>query len=233
MRGFLERQLRSDGLTVLAFPSTEAAAFGGSGRALVLGDPDALDRRRVHDCPVIVLGRADPEAKVRALARCDDYLARPFVYEELVARIRALLRRCPPRRQLPRPRRARRRPRRARRALARGREILLSQKEYALLVKLASDPDRPHARAPASRRVGYSRLRARRDDRRRTPRESAASSPAAGLDDWVVNAWGSGHKLRPDAAGLNPAGGRARGATGSRPRAGADAPCGRARRRIR
>jgi DNA-binding response OmpR family regulator len=36
---------------------------------------------------VIVLGRADPETKVRALARCDDYLTRPFVFEELVGKI--------------------------------------------------------------------------------------------------------------------------------------------------
>src|SRR6266853_701196 len=69
MRGFLERQLRSDGC-------------------------------HVPDCPVIVLGGTDPQARVRALERCDDYLVRPFVYEELVARIRALLRRCPPRSEL-------------------------------------------------------------------------------------------------------------------------------------
>ena len=122
---------------------------------LVLGDPDELDRCRVPDCPVIVLGRADPEAKVRALARCDDYLTRPFVYEELVARIRALLRRCPPRSELldvgelvvDR---------RARRVLAHGREVDVSQKEYALLVKLASDPDRVFTREHLLRDVwGY------------------------------------------------------------------------------
>src|SRR5437763_9514374 len=97
MRGFLERQLRSDGFDVLAFPSTDELPRAADPDVLVLGDPDALERCRVPDCPVIVLGRADPAAKVRALQRCDDYLTRPFVYEELVARIRALLRRCPPR----------------------------------------------------------------------------------------------------------------------------------------
>ena len=94
IRDFLERQLRSDGFDVLAFESRgEAAARRGS-RRFLLGDPDALDWARVPDCPVIVLGGADPQAKVRALERCDDYLARPFVYEELVARIRAVLRHC-------------------------------------------------------------------------------------------------------------------------------------------
>jgi hypothetical protein len=36
---------------------------------------------------VIVLGSADPAARVRALARADDCLARPFVYEELLGGI--------------------------------------------------------------------------------------------------------------------------------------------------
>ncbi len=87
MRGFLARQLRSDGFDVLAFSSTDELPRAAEPDVLVLGDPDALDRCRVPDCPVIVLGRADPEAKVRALERCDDYLTRPFVYEELVGSV--------------------------------------------------------------------------------------------------------------------------------------------------
>src|SRR5437588_3222523 len=97
MRGFRERQLRSDGFDVLAFPSTDELPRAADPDVFVLGDPEELDRCRVPDCPVIVLGGTDPQARVRALERCDDYLARPFAYEELVARIRALLRRCPPR----------------------------------------------------------------------------------------------------------------------------------------
>jgi DNA-binding response OmpR family regulator len=84
MRRFLERQLRSDGFDVLAFPSTDELPRAADPDLLVLGDPDELERCRVPDCPVIVLGRPDPEVKVRALERCDDYLVRPFVYEELV-----------------------------------------------------------------------------------------------------------------------------------------------------
>src|SRR5260370_7558691 len=95
MRGFLERQLRSDGFDVLAFPSTDELPRAAEPDVLVLGDPDALDRCRVPDCPVIVLGRADPDAKVRALERCDDYLTRPFVSEELAPRTPPVLPRSP------------------------------------------------------------------------------------------------------------------------------------------
>jgi DNA-binding response OmpR family regulator len=196
MRGFLERQLRSDGFDVLAFPSTDELPRAAEPDVLVLGDPDELDHCRVPDCPVIVLGRPDPEAKVRALERCDDYLVRPFVYEELVARIRALLRRCPPRSEVldlgelvvDR---------RARRVLARGREVDVSQKEYSLLVKLASDPDRVFTREHLLRDVwGYPGVSATRTVESHASRLRVKLG-AAGLDGWVVNAWGVGYKLRP------------------------------------
>jgi len=196
MRSFLERQLRSDGFDVLAFPSTDELPRAADPDLLVLGDADELDRCRVPDCPVIVLGRPDPEAKLRALERCDDYLARPFVYEELVARIRALLRRCPPRSEVldlgelivDR---------RARRVLARGREVEVSQKEYSLLVKLASDPDRVFTRELLLRDVwGYPGVSATRTVESHASRLRVKLG-AAGLDGWVVNAWGVGYKLRP------------------------------------
>jgi DNA-binding response OmpR family regulator len=196
MRGFLERQLRSDGFDVLAFPSTDELPRAADPDVLVLGDPDELDRCRVPDCPVIVLGVADPQARVRALERCDDYLARPFVYEELVARIRALLRRCPPRSEvvdvgelvIDRA---------ARRVLARGREVALSQKEYALLVKLASDPDRVFTREQLLRDVwGYPGFAPTRTLESHASRVRCKLADAT-LPGWVVNAWGVGYKLRP------------------------------------
>ena len=179
MRGYLTRQLQSDGFDVL-----------------VLGDPDELHRFRVPDCPVIVLGGADPDTTVRALARCDDYLARPFAYEELLARIRALLRRCPPRSELidlgellvDR---------RSRRVLVRGREIVFSQKEFALLAKLASDADRVFTREHLLRDVwGYPSFSATRTLESHASRLRVKLG-AAGLDGWVVNVWGVGYKLRP------------------------------------
>src|SRR2546423_8992128 len=155
MRGFLERQLRSDGFDVLAFPSTGELPRSADPDVLVLGDPEELDRCRVPDCPVIVLGGTDPQARIRALERCDDYLAKPFAYEELVARIRAVLRRRPPRSEvlhlgelvIDRA---------ARRVVARGVDVFLSAKEYALLLKLASDPERVFTREQLLRDVwGY------------------------------------------------------------------------------
>jgi DNA-binding response OmpR family regulator len=195
VRGFLERQLASDGFDVLSFERPEELPRAAEADVLVLGDPDALDRCVVPDCPVIVLGGADPATRVRALARCDDYLSRPFLYEELVARIHAVLRRRPPRQELidlgelvvDRA---------ARRVVARGREVALAAKEYALLVKLAQEPDRVFTREHLLRDVwGYRTYVATRT------LESHASRirrklEEAGLPGYVVNVWGVGYKLR-------------------------------------
>jgi DNA-binding response OmpR family regulator len=149
---------------------------------------------------VIVLGGADPAARVRVLARADDCLARPFVYEELLARIHALLRRCPPRVEhldlgplmVDRP---------ARRVVANGEEIELSATEFALLVKLASDPDRVFTREQLLRDVWgfrtYVPTRTLESHASRIRRKLAA----AGLHGWVVNVWGVGYKLRPSTGG--------------------------------
>jgi DNA-binding response OmpR family regulator len=194
MRGFLERQLRSDGFDVLAFSSPASLPRTTQPDVLVLGDAAALDGLRVPHCPVIVLGRG--EDTVRALERADDFLVRPFVYEELVARIRALLRRCPPRSELldvgelvvDRA---------ARRVLAQGRDVALSQKEYALLVKLASDPDRVFTREHLLRDVwGYPGFASTRTLESHASRVRCKLAAAA-LPGWVVNVWGVGYKLRP------------------------------------
>jgi DNA-binding response OmpR family regulator len=199
MRGFLERQLRSDGFDVLAFASPELLPRAADPDVLVLGDPDALEQMRVPDCPVIVLGRADAQAKVKALARADDYLAKPFAYEELVARIRAVLRRCPPRSDvvdlgglvIDR---------RARRVVVNGRDVFLSQKELALLVKLASDPDSVFTREQLLRDVwGYRSWAPTRTVESHASRVRCKLA-AAGLGGWIVNVWGVGYKLRPTPA---------------------------------
>jgi DNA-binding response OmpR family regulator len=204
MRGYLERQLRSDGFDVLAFPSADVLPRAANPDVFVLGEPEALDRCRVPDCPVIVLGRSDPDAKVRALERCDDYLTRPFVYEELVARIRAVLRRCPPRSEVvdlgelvvdcA-----------ARRVLVHGYEVSLSQKEFALLVKLAIEPDRVFTREHLLRDVwGYPGFSATRTVESHASRLRVKLT-AAGLFGWVVNDWGVGYKLRPPGCSGSPA----------------------------
>ncbi|HVA30913.1 MAG TPA: response regulator transcription factor, partial [Gaiellaceae bacterium] len=150
------------------------------------------------DCAVIVLGSADTKTRLRALERCDDYLSRPFSYEELVARIRAVLRRRQPRTELLHLGelvidRA------ARRVTARGVDVALSAKEYALLLKLASDPERVFTREQLLRDVwGYRSYIATRTLESHASRVRCKLA-AAGLPGWVVNVWGVGYKLRPSA----------------------------------
>ena len=196
MRGFLERQLSSDGFDVLAFGNPDELPRAADPDVLVLGDPDALERCSVGDCPVIVLGRADASERVRALERCDDYLTRPFAYEELVARIRAVLRRRAPRSELidlgelvvDRA---------GRRAIAGGRPLTLATKEYLLLLRLAQDPDRVFTREQLLRDVwGYRTFVPTRTVESHASRVRCKLA-AAGLPGWIVNVWGVGYKLRP------------------------------------
>ena len=199
VRGFLERQLRNDGFDVVACERAEQLPRAADPDVLLLGDADALDRGVVPDCPVIVLGGADPAARVRALARADDCLSRPFVYEELLARIHALLRRCPPRIELTEVGllaidRA------SRRVTVGVQEVELSAKEFALLVKLASQPDRVFTREQLLRDVwGFRTFVPTRT------LESLASRvrrklEAAGLPGWV----GRGLQAAPCPGRLDP-----------------------------
>jgi DNA-binding response OmpR family regulator len=196
MRGFLEQQLTSDGFDVLAFESPDELPRAADPDVLVLGDPGALERCRIGDCPVIVLGRADANERVRALAHCDDYLTRPFAYEELVARIRAVLRRRRPRAELvdlgelvlDRA---------ARRVVVHGRDVTLATKEYALILRMAQEPDRVFTREQLLRDVwGYRTFVPTRTLESHASRVRCKLA-AAGLPGWVVNVWSVGYKLRP------------------------------------
>jgi DNA-binding response OmpR family regulator len=201
-RRFLERHLARDGFDVVGAHGEEALRLAEHARPdlVVLGDSSALDvcRERVGDVPVIVLGdeNADAVDRVRAFARgCDDFLARPFLYDELVARIRAVLRRVArPEAELvdigpiriDRP---------ARTVSVGGARVAVAGKEYELLLKLAADPRRVFTKEQLLREVwgfralGRTRTLDSHASRLRRKLQSAADGP------FVVNVWGVGYKL--------------------------------------
>jgi DNA-binding response OmpR family regulator len=201
-RRFLERHLARDGFDVVGAHGEEALRLAEHARPdlVVLGDSSALDvcRERVGDVPVIVLGdeNADAVDRVRAFARgCDDFLARPFLYDELVARIRAVLRRVArPEAELvdigsiriDRP---------ARTVSVGGVRVAVAGKEYELLLKLAADPRRVFTKEQLLREVwgfralGRTRTLDSHASRLRRKLQSAEDGP------FVVNVWGVGYKL--------------------------------------
>ena len=199
-RGFLERHLRQDGFEVYDVGEVEAFELADRSRPdLVLAaDSLALELcRRVGDVPVIVLGRqdSDPVDRVRAFAGgCDDYLVRPFHYEELLARIRAVLRRYAP------PQHDRiavgglEIDRAARRVLVHGSPVVLAAKEYDLLVKLAGDPERVFTKEELLREVwdfrSLGRTRTLDSHASRLRRKLSAAD-----GDFVRNVWGVGYSL--------------------------------------
>lgn len=199
-RGFLERHLRQDGFEVVE------ALDGEAGDLLELTRPDlvlaaeslAADLcRRAANVPIIVLGRpdSDPVDRVRAFdGGCDDYVARPFHYEELLARIRAVLRRVSP------PLRERMAvgdlliDRAARRVTVRGVAVILAAKEYELLVKLAEEPTRVLTKEQLLREVwGFRSLGRTRTLDSHASRLRRKLAAAGG--DFVRNVWGVGYSL--------------------------------------
>src|SRR5919202_554770 len=214
-RNFLERHLTSDGFAVVgADARREALELVERERpdlVLVGGLPDApaLELCRLlregepgrswdRDVPVIVLGeaRSDPVDRVHAFQRgCDDFVPRPFHYEELVARIHAVLRRTQPA--------ARERlaagplavDRATRRVTVHGFAVALAAKEYELFVKLASEPARVFTKEELLREVwGFRSI-----GRTRTIDSHASrlrrKLNAAGGGNCVINVWGVGYKL--------------------------------------
>ena len=102
----------------------------------------------------MVSARGDPSDRVRGFARgADDYVIKPFVYEELVARMRAVLRRTA-RRQHPRLSvRDLEIDLASRVVRVGGAGVQLSAKEFDLLVALAEDPERVYRKEELLRDV--------------------------------------------------------------------------------
>ena len=203
-RGFLERHLADDGFRVLAAePADLGDANGSSPDLVLLGDSSVLEACRSwnRDIPVIVLGSpgSDTVDRVRAFERgCDDWVDRPFAYEELLARIKAVLRRTSP---APRERleaggividRA------TRRVTVDGRPAVLAGKEYELLCRLASDPARVFTKEELLRDVwGFRSLGRTRTLDSHASRLRRKLGPGSG-GPFVVNVWGVGYRLLDD-----------------------------------
>ena len=150
-----------------------------------------------RDVPVImVTARGDPVDRVRGFARgADDYVVKPFVYEELLARMRAVLRRASG-------------PRHAQlcvcdleidlasRVVRVGGDLVqLSAKEYELLVALAGDPERVFRKEELLREVwgfrSLGRTRTLDSHASRLRRKLNRNGDAA----YVLNVWGVGYRL--------------------------------------
>jgi DNA-binding response OmpR family regulator len=158
---------------------------------------DGLASRIDPDVPVIVLsGRGSDPDRVRGFSRgADDYLVKPFLYQELLARVRALLRRSQGR---------------VRRGVVRvgeltldpatrvvrlgDRAVELSVKEFALLHALAEDPTRVYPKPELLRDVwGYAAMGKTRTLDAHACRLRKKLSPSS--RPWVVNVRGVGYKL--------------------------------------
>jgi len=194
-RGLLEKQLRDHGFEI-AEPGTQPDV-------VIAADPSELEGLS-GETPVIVLGSVDdrPDDRVLAFRRgCDDYVVRPFSHEELVERIRAVLRRT----------RSRRRPgeeprtivagsleidEHTRRVTVAGTPLKLSQKEFELLVVLAGEPERLFTRGELLRDIWdwppNMRTRTLDSHASRLRRKLRALDPETAFID---NEWGVGYRL--------------------------------------
>jgi DNA-binding response OmpR family regulator len=146
--------------------------------------------------PVIVLsGRSTATDRLRGLSEgADDYVAKPFDYREVRARIEAVLRRRDGRRLGPR---------RAgeifidtstREVRVAGRPVRLASKEYALLCTLAAEPTRVFTKQELLRDVwGFRTLAKTRTLDSHASRLRRKLDPEHGR--YVINVWGVGYRL--------------------------------------
>ena len=182
---------------------------------LMLPDGSGFDlirgwRATARPMPIIVLSSRDAEAdRVAALeSGADDYVTKPFSPREIVARVRAVLRRSAttasstqPERQSP-PITA---DARTRRALAAGRTLDLTRVEFDLLATLLGSPGRVFTRAELIDRVwgdGFRITDRTIDSHVKALRKKIAEAGAE--PSWIETVRGVGYRLsdEPGAAEL-------------------------------
>ena len=215
-RSFLADNLAADGYDVLEadsvsqaerliesrFPDLAVIDLGlpdGDGLELVewVRGTDRVAGRTDPDLPILLLtGRIGELDRLRAFGRgCDDYVPKPFSYQELLARIAALLRRSSRRPHLGRlrvggleidPV--------SRQVWLQGEPVALSKKEFGLLRALAAEPTRVFTREELLRGVwGFQVVCPTRtiDSHAHRLRKKLSAHG----DRFVVNVWGVGYRL--------------------------------------
>jgi DNA-binding response OmpR family regulator len=153
-------------------------------------------RMNPHTPLLAVSGRGGELDRLRGFASgVDDYVTKPFSYPELLARVRALLRRAERRTRAGRMRvgdlevdPA------AREVRLRGRRLELSQKEFALLRTLATEPTRVFTKEELLRTVwGFRAM----GSTRTLDSHACRLRQKLGVEGerFVVNVWGVGYRL--------------------------------------
>jgi DNA-binding response OmpR family regulator len=150
-----------------------------------------------RDVPVIMVSsRGDPVDRVRGFARgCDDYVVKPYVYEELLARMHAILRRVAGPRHTHLEVQDLEIDLSSRVVRVAGESVQLSAREYDLLVALAEDPKRVFRKEDLLRDVwGFRSMgRTRTLDSHASRLRRKLNRP--GGTAYVLNVWGVGYCL--------------------------------------
>jgi DNA-binding response OmpR family regulator len=215
-RTFLADNLAADGYELLTadcakdalrlmgtkFPDLALVDVGlpdGSGLDLIatVRATDGVTSRVDPGLPIVVVsGRRSDLDRVRGFERgADDYLAKPFAYPELRARVAAVLRRTQRRPGMGRLRvGALELDPASREVTVRGVRVDLAQKEFALLRALAAQPTRVHTKEDLLRHVwGFRSM-----GQTRTLDSHACrlrQKLGAHGDRYVINVWGVGYRL--------------------------------------